>query len=398
MPEQSPVEIRIVAPEEFVTLGVSSYAFGKSPSKPDLEKARERLKYMGSTIGLAVFDSGTAQASCAVHAMTEQVRGKVLPMGGIGGVGSMPAGRRQGHVRNMIVRSFELMHDKNEPVATLYPFRDSFYERLGYAEMAKNRFVTLKPEHLAPLLRMSMPGTVTQQGIEDCFDEWWAFQERLQHETHGFALFERVKAEEWRDRNDSWVAMVREDGEVTGAMTFEITGYTETLKADTFYATTAAARYQLLAWIGRHVDQVSEAVIELGPEEYPELWYRDLAAQSSTVHKHAWPAPMGRVISVAGLAGIAAGADGEIALTLVDDHCPWNNGVWTLSGEGGSLQVREGGDPACHLTIQGLSALVWSGIDPATFLFRGWGDPDAAAQRTLQGLFPKVFPVLDAKF
>ncbi len=398
MSDRSAVEIRVVEPEEFITLGVGDYAFGKSPSKPDPEKARERLKYFGNTTPLAVFDGGKAQASCAMHTMTENVRGKIFPMGGIGGVGSMPAGRRQGHVRNMMVRGFELMREKGEPVATLYPFRDSFYERLGYAEFAKNRFVTLKPEHLGPLMRVSLPGSVEQLGIAQCFDEWWAFAEKLQADVHGFALFEKIKATEWRDKDESWVALVREQGEVTGAMTFEITGYTETLKADTFYYTTAAARYQLLAWIGRHVDQVSEAVIELGPEEYPELWYRDLVAQSSTVHKDAWPAPMGRVISVAGIDGIATGADAEIAITLVDDQCPWNNGVWTLAGEGGVLSVREGGSPICHLTIQGLSALVWSGIDPATFPFRGWGDPDPAAQATLRALFPKVFPVLNEKF
>ncbi len=398
MSDPTAIEIRVVPPEEFITLGVGHYAFGKTPSKPDLDKARERLKYFGSSAGLAVFDGGKPQASCAVHAMTENVRGKILPMGGIGGVGSLPAGRRQGHVRAMIVRSFELMHEKGEPVATLYPFRDSFYERLGYAEFAKNRFATLKPEHLAPLLRMSLPGSVEQLGVEDCFDEWWAFAETLQTRTHGFALSEKVRATEWRDNNESWVALVREDGEVTGAMTFEITGYTETLKADTFYVTTVAARYQLLAWIGRHVDQVSEAVIELGPQEFPELWYRDLAAQSSTEHKDAWPGPMGRVISVAGLDGIGAGADAEIAVTLVDDQCPWNNGVWTLAGEDGTLTVREGGDPACHLTIQGLSALVWTGMDPATFPFRGWGDPDPGAQVTLRALFPKAFPVLQEKF
>lgn len=398
MSDRSAVEIRIVEPEEYVTLGISHYAFGKTPAKLDLDKARERLKYFANSTGLAVYDHGKAQASCSVHAMTENVRGRIFPMGGIGGVASLPAGRRQGHVRTMIVRSFELMREKDEPIATLYPFRDSFYERLGYAEMAKNRFTTLKPEHLAPLLRLSMPGSVEQLGIEECFDAWWAFAGKLQTAVHGFALFEKAKAVEWRDKNESWVALVREDGDVTGAMTFEITGYTETLKADTFYYTTAAARYQLLAWIGRHIDQVSEAVIEFGPEEYPELWYRDLAAQTSTVHKHAWPAPMGRVVSVAGIGGIAAGAEADIAFTLVDDQCPWNNGVWTLSGEGGVISVREGGNPVCHLTIQGLSALVWSGIDPATFPFRGWGDPDPAAQATLRSLFPKVFPVLHEKF
>ena len=215
--------------------------------------------------------------------------------------------------------------------------------------------------------------------------------------THGFALIERVKAEQSRDNNEFWVALVREEGAITGTMTFTVTGYTEALVADTFYVTTSNARYQLLAWVGRHVDQVSEAVIELAPDEYPELWYRDLAAQTSTVYKDAWPGPMGRVIDVTGLDGIGAG-DGRIAVTLVDDQCPWNNGVWTLSGEGGQLSVTPGGDPACHLTVQGLSALVWCGMDPATFHWRGWGDPDPLAQATLRTLFPQAFPLLNEKF
>jgi predicted acetyltransferase len=398
MSDQSAVEIRIVDPEEFITLGVNHYAFGKSPSKPDPERAQARLKYFGNTTGLAVFEDGKPQTSCAVLEMTENVRGKVFPMAGIGGVASFPQARRKGHVRRMLAYSFELMRERGQPVSTLYPFRDSFYEQLGYAEFAKNRFTTLKPEHLAPLLRMSLPGTVEQLGIEDCFDEWWAFIEKIQSQRHGFAVMDRARALESKDTNDCWVATVREEGEVTGIMTFKITGYTQALKADTFYYTTAAARYQLLAWIARHIDQVSEAVLELGPEEYPELWYRDLEAQSSTVHKDAWPAPMGRVVSVEGIGGMAAGSGQSIAVTLVDDLCPWNNGVWTLSGEHGELTVQAGGDPACHLTIQGLSALVWAGIDPGTFEFRGWGDPDPQAQETLQSLFPIAFPELNEKF
>jgi hypothetical protein len=318
-------------------------------------------------------------------------------MGGLGGVASLPTGRRQGHVRNMLTYSFGLMREQGQVVSTLYPFRDSFYERLGYAEFPKNRFVTLKPDHLVPLTRAIRDNHVEQLGIEECFDEWWAFQLQFQARTHGFALAERVRIESARDANRFWVALVREGAEITGAMTFTITGYTEALVASTFYVTTSNARYQLLAWIGRHVDQVGEAVIELAPDEYPELWYRDLAAQTSTVYKDAWPGPMGRVIDVAGIGGIGAGG-GQVAVTLVDDQCPWNNGVWTLSGEAGKLSVMPGGDPACHLTVQGLSALVWCGMDPATFAWRGWGDPDAGTQTTLRTLFPRAFPLLNEKF
>ena len=182
MTERSTAEIRIVPPEEFITLGISRYAFGKSPQKPDLDKARERLKYAGSSIGLAVFDGGKPHASCASHVFSENIRGKVLPMGGLGGVASLPAGRRQGHVRTMLTHSFGLMREQGQVVSALYPFRDSFYERLGYAEFPKNRFVTLKPEQLVPLTRAIRDNHVEQLGIEECFDEWWAFQQQFQAE------------------------------------------------------------------------------------------------------------------------------------------------------------------------------------------------------------------------
>lgn len=398
MSEHPRATIRIVEPEEFITLGVGRYAFGASPSKPDLEKARAGLKYDASRTGLAVFADGKPQAAASLHEMTENIRGKVLKMGGYGGVASFPQGRRQGHVRNMLVYGFEVMHERGIPVSTLYPFRDSFYERLGYAQFPQTRFATIKPEALGPLLRESLPVDVTQQEIGTAFGDWWGFQERLVAERHGFSLFARSRAVQWQDENEDWVALAREDGEITGAMTFKITGYGKNLEADTFQYTTPAARYGLLAWIARHVDQVKQAVIELGPGEHPETWYRDIYAESSTENENSWPSPMGRVVSVEGLDGTGAGSDTSVTFRLVDDHCPWNAGVWTLTGEHGVLHVTQGGEPTCHLTIQGLSALVWYGEDPATFRFRHWGDPDAETGRKLQALFPPSLPELNEKF
>ena len=398
MSEQSTATIRIVEPEAFIALGVNNYAFGASPAKMDLEKARERLKYEASRTGIAVFVDGQPQASAALIEMSENIRGKVLTMGGYGGVASFPQARRQGHVRNLLNFGFELMHERGMPVSALYPFRDSFYERLGYAQFPQNRFATIKPEALAPLLRESLPIEVTQQEIGAAFDDWWGFQERLLAERHGFGLFDRSRAVQWQDLNEDWVALAREDGEITGAMTFKITGYGKHLEADTFQYTTPTARYGLLAWIARHVDQVKTAAIELRPGEYPETWYKDIYATSSTEHENAWPSPMGRVISVAGLDGIGAEADASVSFTLVDDQCPWNAGVWTLTGEDGVLRVTEGGNPSCHLTIQGLSALVWYGEDPSSFRFRHWGDPDAETSAKLRALFPAALPELNEKF
>jgi len=391
------VEVRIVDPEEFSTFTVNHYAFGATPSEPNADERRKWLRYVEKTTPVAAFVDGKPVATATFPAMTQNVRGSVLPMTGVGGVASLPEGRRQGYVRQVMAFGFGLMREGGVPVSTLYPFRESFYERLGYTGFPTPRYATLNPGDLAPLVRMPVPAEVEQLPMAEGFEEWRAFLERLQTTVHGFSLKDVSNSVRLKDDNVWWLAVVREAGTVTGAMTFRITGYTGELRADTFYATTSAARYGLLGWIGRHVDQVKATHIKLGPQEFPELWFRDLAAHSSTVDDDAWPAPMARIVSVAGLGGIGAG-DTRIALTLSDDLCPWNDGVWTLSAEGGHLTVTPGGDPACALTIQGLSALVFCGHDPADFVYRGWGDPDPDAQDALRTLFPPAFPVLHEQF
>jgi predicted acetyltransferase len=236
--------------------------------------------------------------------------------------------------------------------------------------------------------------------MQEGFDEWRAFLERYQLQNHGFVLKHITYARQLQDQNDSWVALARQDGEIVGAMTFKISGYGEKLIADTFYTVNSTGRYQLLDLIGRHTDQVKEAIIELRPDDYPELWFRDLGARVScgVDSGYAWPAPMGRVVDVAALQGIASGT-GNITLDIEDSMCPWNDGRFTFQSEGGRLEVTRGGAEAVGcLTIQGLSALIFCGHDPADFSFRGWGDPGPEAQATLRALFPPAVPDVHEKF
>jgi predicted acetyltransferase len=399
MPESTStgIEIRVVDHEEFVGFDVNHYAFGATPSVRNLDDARKRIPYLADATAIAAFEGGKPQATAMIHSMTQHVRGKILSMGGIGGVASLPAGRRKGTVRKLMASSLGIMRERGEYVSTLYPFRDSFYERLGYAGFPKPRYAKIAPEALGPLVRMPKPGDVEQMPMSEGFDAWRGFLEAYQRDHHGFALKALSNAVGTRDHNVAWIAFVREHGEITGAMTFRITGYGGSLHAETFYYRTSAARYQLLDWIGRHVDQVKDAWIRLGPREFPELWYQDLNAEISTTFEHAWPAPMARIISVAELGGLEAG-DGRITVDLVDELCPWNTATWTLTGSGDRLAAEPGGTPECRITIQGLSALVYVGHDPADFVYRGWGDPNAGAQATLRALFPPAFPVLHEQF
>ncbi len=394
------LEIREVAGEDYLETGraVADYAFGASPSGQNIEEARKAIPYYAKAHNLVAFVDGQPQATVTTHEMTQNVRGAVVPMGGVAAVASMPSGRRRGAVRQVFEKAFEQQRDMGMPISALYPFRDSFYERMGYAGFPKPRHLTFKPEALAPLVRHEKPGTCEQVAMKDGFDEWRAFLERYQAQTHGFALKHITNAVRSRDKNEWWVAFARHEGEIVGAMTFRVTDYGGKLEAETFYTTSSIGRYQLLDWIGRHTDQVSEAVIELRPDDYPEVWFRDLEATVSTTYEHAWPAPMARVVDVARLSGIGAG-DGQVTLDIHDALCPWNNNRFNIRAEGGSLAVERSSETAdgC-LTIQGLSALVFSGHDPADFAFRGWGDPDATTQAALRRLFPTAIPDIHEKF
>jgi predicted acetyltransferase len=394
-------DIREVTTREYADSRIGDYAFGASPPppRPDQQQAEDErwLRYLEPLRLYMAYDGGTPMAKAGVQPMTLNVRGRVVPMGGVGGVSTMPAGRRKGHVRALMTHAFARIREDGQPVSALYPFRESFYERLGYAGWTRPRYTTLHPADLQPLLRLDKPGAVEHMMIADGYDAWAAFLRDYQAQTHGFALRHPDNMVSERDENRTWLVLVREGGEVTGAMTYRITGYTQSLIARTFYARTAAAHYHLLDWVARHADQVKEARIRVAADAFPELWYRDLEAPTATNDEENWAAPMGRVIAIDGLSGIGAG-DGEATVEVVDEFCPWNSGVWTLRGSGSLLEVTPGGTPSASITIQGLSALLFTGTDPDVFPFRGWGAVDAATATGLRTLFPPAAPFIHEEF
>lgn len=392
-------DIRQITPQESASSRIGEYSFNESPVAPRPKEDERWQKYAAGSRIFASFRNDTPLAMVVTHPMTINVRNAIMPMGGIGGVGTLPAGRRQGHIRALLTTAFETMRKDGQAVSALYPFRESFYERMGYTGWTAPLWVTVNPEHLFPIVRLEKPGSVEHLLIADGFDEWVNFLTVYQKGIHGLSLAGMTRLESVRDENKLWLVLVREGDEVTGAMTYRITGHVRSMVISTLYTMTTAAHYQLLDWIGRHADHVKEARIRLPRDAKPELWFRDLKPGVSTLDEEAWDAPMGRIVSIDGLAGIGAG-NGEVTIEITDEQCPWNQGTWTLRGANGTLEVTRGGTSttSATITIQGLSALVFSGTDPETFSYRGWGavDPETATQ--LRAIFPPASPYLHELF
>ncbi|MGB8645584.1 MAG: GNAT family N-acetyltransferase [Anaerolineae bacterium] len=374
---------------------LGSYAFKPSPPFPDKEAWLEVARAREGVTYLAVLEEGRAVAGMAASSMSENVRGRLYETTGIWGVATDPAARRRGYVRQLIAELFAERRAAGHVLSTLYPFRESFYERMGYATFPLSRIARFKPAALASLLRQDFGGEVERVFIGDGFPEYREFLYRLQARVHGmgvFHLWNKVAAQ----RGHFWLALAKVGGETVGVMRYELTGDEITqflMRASNLYSLTSQGKYLLLQWIARHVDQAGQVELALPAFEHPETWLADLSVKLESAVR----APMGRVLDVSALGGMQTGP-GCFSARIADPLCAWNDRVWRFETVDGALRVEPADKGDCTLSIQGLSGLVYGTHDPADFAIRGWGDASPDLQVTLRSMFPAVIPYLHEEF
>jgi predicted acetyltransferase len=198
------------------------------------------------------------------------------------------------------------------------------------------------------------------------------------------------------DRANLWLAFARFDGQNEGLILYRIQGEEVTkfnFVAYRFYYQTSRARYLMLNWIARHIDQADRAELHLSPDEYPETWLSDLDVKVEAAIRPG----MNRVLDIEKLAGMNVG-DGEFSVKVIDPLCPWNEGRWQFAGHDNKLAVSKTSQAECELTIQALSALIAGTRSPQDFTFRGWGNPDSKTQTRMQEVFPGMIPFMHENF
>ena len=386
----SSYEIRQVVGEEMLAAIYPhmNYAFHASPPFPDREEWNALVRHREGVTCYAAFDGERSVACAESTVMTENVRGALLEMGAVWGVATHPTARRQGLARQLLARLLASMRDAGEAVSGLYPFRESFYERLGWVTFPQLREADFDPEVLASLLTLDLGGEVELMTIGEGLETYRDVTSRLQRSTHGMALIKALTIAPSR-RESSWLAVARVAGEPVGVMVYSLKGEEVadfTMRVGRFLAVTSQARYLLLAWIARHIGQASRVEMLLGPNERPETWLADLKPQIRTAHV----APMGRVVDVAGLGGLRVGP-GRFTVRLTDPACPWNEGAWRFESSYGGLAVKAADAGTVvdgELTIQAVSALVYGAHDPGDFVFRGWGVVSPEALQEMRSMFP----------
>lgn len=399
MATDSSFEIRQVSGEELrhTLFPLWAYPFlssRESPSRHDeiYEQMAASREERHTLIG---FEAGRAVACAQSVLMEQNIRGALVPMAGVCGVMTSVESRHRGYSTKVMNAMFQDMAEAGHAVTCLYPFRESFYERMGYVSFPQTFSATFAPEALAPILKMNIPGEVKAISL---WDAWETYREQIRDFrdiTHGMAqLTEASERRQFDKGGQVWLATARRDGQMVGLMTYQLTDFWGELQASGFHCKDAGARYLLLAWIARHIDQVKSVRLHLHPAEQPELWISDLDVVRRSWD---WVTPMGRALDVAGLGGIPVG-DGELRIRVRDRQCPWNEGAFQLASDRGPLVVSKANGADLDLTIQGLSALIYGTHDPEVFTYRGWGDPTPEQCAALRRMFPRQLPYLYADY
>ena len=374
---------------------LNQYAFHPSPP---FQNKEEWLSFVRGRKGVtchAVFEADSPLSIAASTCMTQNIRGKLFPASGVWGVATSPTARRKGYCREVMGSLLNAERESGKVFTNLYPFRESFYERLGYVAFPLTKITHYAPASLAPLLKMELEGQLEQKLISEGFEAYRAYLVQMRLSRHGMTFFDFPDPNAI-NRNAHWAGLAMFDGQVEGVMLYRMQGEEVgkfNFSAVRFYYQTSRARYLMLNWIARHVDQADRAEIWLPPDEYPETWLADMQVKVESAIRPG----MCRILDVKKIGGMRVG-EGSFSARVLDPLCPWNEGDWHFAAHEGILQVSKANQADCELTIQGLSALVFGAHDPQDFPLRGWGNPTPELQATQHCMFPRLQPFMHEMF
>lgn len=237
-------------------LALERYAFAVNPDPALLDTAK-LAQFRG------LFAGETLAAQLEILPLRVQLGfAAEAPLAGIGSVAGTPELRRRGYVATLLRHSVDELRAAGVSLCMLYPFKQSFYARYGWATCMERRAYSGPPAHFRSF--QAAPGAWVRAGVDDVAEldrihrtalrgrccvlardpAWWRehvlfdWQRRPRH------------AYLWRDQAGQ--------GRAYAIFRFEGEGSARKLICREMVASDALARAQLFAFIAGHEDQIAE--------------------------------------------------------------------------------------------------------------------------------------------
>jgi predicted acetyltransferase len=356
-PERHVLEYRLASQDDIPAAArLVAHSF-PGPLRPPSwwESQLEDPKYGGGPDTLLVgTDANRIVAACQIHPLRQWVAGRLLPVTGVGTVAIAPTHRRRRLGAELVIEALRRGRERGDVASALYPFRTSFYQKLGYGAAGTVLQYQIAPESLPDSderLRVElMDNDLRRAEVAELYDRWARTQ------NGQLARGERTWIELCGASDRALVAYRAEDNAIEGyalvVYRADLPPRERYLEVDEIVWLTPRARRALYGWLSslgdqwqsillralpsqRADDRISEPRLPFGAAPGWRLWAPGATLLYGT---------MFRVLDMRGAwEGRAIGQAPTMAVTLhvVDEQLPANSGTWRLALDQGRATIEQ---------------------------------------------------------
>ncbi len=315
---------------------------------------------------------GAIVGQAALFRLELWLGGRAVPTGGIGSLAVAPEARRQQVGSALLEAMHREIASDGGALAFLYPFRQRYYSRLGYATVSPLLTLEVASDAFETLLRADADAFSAVRMYGSRVNEARRLYQQVAARTSGrisrsesrwLTLFAR---EHWH-----WVGVAGRRGELEAYASFSLAhrspGGDQKLVVHELTAGRPGALAAMLAVLGRQRDQVTDIELTL-PYGHPLAFaFEDAAGLRANDHGDPLgtmlAGPMVRMVDLhraLSLRGYAA--DGDLTFGCTDGAAPASVRLVVRDGVGHASPARE--SPGLELSSATLASIVASGIRP----------------------------------
>lgn len=393
--------------DDFIRLFLRAYPGIGLQYDRDREKLREsmikrRERKLAAYYG--AFRDSTLVAVMRLHDFTMNLRGSIVPAGGLGGVAVDLTRKREHIAGDMVLWYLDHYRQQDYPMAVLWPFRPDFYRKMGFGYGGKKYRYRFAPTALPAGLPKGHIDYLTAADVPAlarCYD-------RVQRRGNGLLGEDPLRWESLlTGPSRPEIIGYRQGDEVLGFMLFRFARgsadsfISNDLHVEEHFFESPQVLAELMGFLQTQRDQIRYIILDTPDPDfhhylvdprnnsdrlYPSVFHETNGAGIGVMYRVLDPAKAIAAVGEGGFADMSL----KLGVKLLDEFYAPTNCSFTLQFEGGRASVVNDPTPELRISLRAadFSALLIGSVGFRSLHAYGLADiSDPARVETLEKLF-----------